>query len=182
MCIFLVIAWALIQGFGGQILPQLVLDKRIMYRLHSSTILPIQAHCDQIKSPRKEITKWKNGSLSKSGTYFACGMTGRWPSGTCLQGWGKEKGPGMTEARWRGWGVWLGESALLKEELGGWQQGFSDRDRRIKSECQAEKPGILYQDGVAICPLFCRLHTKMQLHGADMQRELGNTWQVGRKC
>lgn len=89
--------------------------------------------CSHTRSQNRGHKMEKLAVSSKSGIYIACNMTGRWPSESCLQGWGKGKGSGKTEDRWRGWGVWLGESALLKEELRGWQQRFSVRDRRLKS-------------------------------------------------
>lgn len=138
-----VIAWALIWGFGGCVLPQLGRDK-IMERLHVSAILPLKSPWDHVKSPRKEITKWINGNFRQI-RHLLCPQWEqvRWPRGARAQGWdkgwalGRLRGHGGAEEC--GWGECSPPGAC--------RAGSKGSGTRGKIECQAEKLGIPYWIG-----------------------------------
>lgn len=133
------IAWVLIRGFVGCVLPQLGRDKTIMERLHVSAILPLKSPWDHVKSTRKEITKWRNGNFRQI-RHLLCPQCEqvRWPRGAHAQGWdkgwalGRLRGHGGAEAC--GWGE--------RSPPGACRAGSKGSGTGGKFECQAAKLGI----------------------------------------
>lgn len=151
-----------------------------MYRLHTSTILPIKPILIRSRALEKRSQSEKKSVSSKSGTCFACSMTSRWPSGSCLQGWGKGKGLGKTEGRWRSWGVWLGKSGLFKEVLEGWQKGYFVGERTVKFRMPGWKARHPLSEWGSNLPSLLQASLE---HAAAWDRCAKETWKylAGRK-